>query len=269
METKTLSNENYIDIIYKNRNQAYGGYELRKNYASRLKKAGALTMGAVIAITSFSFVTLNHKKNPNTMNTKVIEMTIIPMVKTPPVPITPVTPPPPRQSAGQTAKFTEPKITLKVEDPNELLPDVHNLNEKLPGLTNNSVDSTGGMSSTSTSGNGKPTEKTSIVAELSNKPITFCEQMPQFNGDLNAYLATHLVYPEEARNAGIEGRVAIRFVVNEDGSISDLSIQKGIGYGCDEIALKVIAGMPKWKAGKSNGKPVKVWYTQPISFSLQ
>ena len=71
-----------------------------------------------------------------------------------------------------------------------------------------------------------------------------------------------------ARESGTKGRVVIRFVVNEDGSVSNLTVMKGIGSGCEEEAIRVIKGMPKWRPGKQNGKAVKVFFTLPINFVL-
>ncbi len=94
------------------------------------------------------------------------------------------------------------------------------------------------------------------------------EQMPVTGYPLYNYLQENVNYPEEARRKNIEGRVLVKFVVNEDGHISDCSVIKGIGGGCDQEALRVIAAMPPWKPGMLNGKPVKVYFTQPISFRL-
>ena len=75
--------------------------------------------------------------------------------------------------------------------------------------------------------------------------------------------------PGRSKDNGIEGKVYIKFVVNEDGSVSQAQVVRGIGGGCDEEALRVVKDMPKWKAGKQRGKNVKVWYTLPVYFKLQ
>ena len=75
-------------------------------------------------------------------------------------------------------------------------------------------------------------------------------------------------YPPQARRMGIEGRVFVEFVINKDGSISDVRAIKGIGAGCDEEAVKVVQGSPPWNPGKQRGKPVKQRYTLPIIFKL-
>ena len=94
------------------------------------------------------------------------------------------------------------------------------------------------------------------------------DQMPQYPGDMNDYLSKNIQYPEAARGANVQGRVAVQFVVNEDGTISNAKVIRQIGAGCDEEALRVIRSMPKWKPGKNNGIPVKVLFTQPIVFKL-
>ncbi len=78
---------------------------------------------------------------------------------------------------------------------------------------------------------------------------TYVEQMPQADYDWGAYLAKNMRYPSEAVAQHIEGRVIVKFVVNEDGTISDAVVLRGIGGGCDEEAKRVIMAAPKWKAG--------------------
>ena len=97
----------------------------------------------------------------------------------------------------------------------------------------------------------------------------FVEQMPSPAYSLIEYLSKNIHYPDTARERGIEGRVVVKFVINEDGSVSDAKVMRGIGYGCDEEAVRVIKNMPPWKPGKQNGKAVKVYYTQPIAFKLE
>ena len=95
------------------------------------------------------------------------------------------------------------------------------------------------------------------------------EVMPEFIGDIYGYLNKSVRYPRQAINAGVQGRVIIQFVVNEDGHISRAAVMHGIGGGCDEEALRVVNAMPAWKPGKQNGQPVKVNYRLPISFKLE
>ena len=93
--------------------------------------------------------------------------------------------------------------------------------------------------------------------------------MPAAPYDINEFLSKNLRYPDQARESNIQGRVIVKFVVNEDGSISDVSVVKGIGAGCDEEAKRVVASLPKWKPGKQNGNPVRVYFTLPINYKLE
>lgn len=107
-----------------------------------------------------------------------------------------------------------------------------------------------------------------VVQEI----FTVVEQMPQFPGGETAmynYLSQNLIYPQVAKESGIQGRVYVTFVVETNGSLSDIRILRGIGGGCDEAALKAIRSMPRWVPGKQRGIPVRVQYNLPIKFSLR
>ena len=97
------------------------------------------------------------------------------------------------------------------------------------------------------------------------------ETMPSFRGGeqkLMEFIGNNVVYPKEAIEAGIEGRVFVEFYIEKDGTVTDGKVLKGIGYGCDEEALRVIGLMPKWSPGMQRGKAVRVRYTLPINFKL-
>ena len=102
--------------------------------------------------------------------------------------------------------------------------------------------------------------------------FTVVESMPTFPGGMGAlmkYLAENIKYPPLAKESGIQGRVFINFVVEPDGSISNVKVLRGIGGGCDEEAVRVVQNMPKWSPGKQRGKPVRVSYNLPVKFTLQ
>ncbi|MCK5701162.1 MAG: energy transducer TonB, partial [Cyclobacteriaceae bacterium] len=77
-----------------------------------------------------------------------------------------------------------------------------------------------------------------------------------------------LKYPAQARRMGIEGKVFVQFVVDKDGTLTEVTAVKGIGAGCDQEAVRVIEGAPKWKPGKQRGRSVKVRMILPITFKL-
>lgn len=98
------------------------------------------------------------------------------------------------------------------------------------------------------------------------------EENPEFPGGpakLLEYVQKNLKYPMMARESDIQGRVFVGFVVEKDGSISNVKVLRGIGGGCDEEAVRVVQSLPKFKPGKQRGNPVRVQYTLPIVFKLQ
>ena len=104
-------------------------------------------------------------------------------------------------------------------------------------------------------------------------PYVFVEQKPSFKGgDANAFskwVASKLVYPEIAKENGVQGRVVVGFFVERDGSITDVQILRGVDPSLDREAMRVVKNMPRWTPGKQNGSAVRVKYQVPVSFRLQ
>ena len=108
-------------------------------------------------------------------------------------------------------------------------------------------------------------------SDLEDDVYMIVEQMPEFPGGneaLTKYVADHVIYPEEAKKAGRQGRVFVGFIVEPDGSLSDFKVLRGIGYGCDEEAVRIAQSMPKWNPGMQRGEAVRVHYLFPVVFSL-
>jgi TonB family protein len=102
--------------------------------------------------------------------------------------------------------------------------------------------------------------------------FTVVEKQPEFPGgvkEMYNFLAENIKYPEEAVKAGAEGRVFLSFIVTTEGEIADVKILKGLGYGFDEEALRVLSKFPKWQPGSQDGKPVNVKFNLPINFQLE
>lgn len=100
---------------------------------------------------------------------------------------------------------------------------------------------------------------------------TVVENQPEFVGGIEAmyqFIADNIVYPEKAREIGIQGTVWLTFVIEKSGRINDIKILRGIGFGCDEEALRVVKMMPHWKAGMQRGKLKRVQGNVPVRFSL-
>ena len=111
----------------------------------------------------------------------------------------------------------------------------------------------------------------SDVADEEEPIYQVVEQQPEFPGGMSAqmkFLQDNLRYPQESREKGFQGRVITQFVVNTDGSISDIKIVKPLNPLLEAEALRVIRLMPKWNPGKQKGKTVRVRYTFPIIFRL-
>ena len=115
------------------------------------------------------------------------------------------------------------------------------------------------------------TQFAEVQDEKADEIFTIVEQQPQPSGGFKAfydYVGANLSYPARASRMGIEGRVFVEFIVEKDGSLSDIRVVKGIGGGCDEEAIRVITGSPKWIPGKQRGNPVRVRMVMPIVFKL-
>ena len=103
------------------------------------------------------------------------------------------------------------------------------------------------------------------------KPFDVVEQMPEFPGGQEAlmqFLRQEVKYPKEAEEKGLQGRVVVRYIIEKDGSISEVEIAKSVNEYLDAEAIRVVNAMPKWKPGKQKGEPVRVKFTLPITFRL-
>ncbi|NDV80009.1 energy transducer TonB [Dysgonomonas sp. 511] len=110
-----------------------------------------------------------------------------------------------------------------------------------------------------------------VTAEDNSIIYHVVEQMPEFVGgvaEMHQFIAANLRYPQEAASEGIEGRVSLRFIINKDGSISDVEATRKVNPHLDEEAIRVVKAMPKWNAGKLRGKNVRVYFSLPITFRL-
>lgn len=99
--------------------------------------------------------------------------------------------------------------------------------------------------------------------------FTYIEQMPEPSYDIKAYLANNMRYPEDAKQEGVSGKVIVKFIIRANGSIDSAYVARGIYPSVDKEALRLITGMPPWKPGILNGKPVDVHYIMPVIFKLE
>jgi periplasmic protein TonB len=265
MNPFTFHKDNLDEVVFEHRNKEYGAYVLRKSYDSNMLKASASSFGFLFMSMGVVYLlSLLHTEIP-----KIVD----------PIRITPVDriisdieiildPP-----ADATAAAIKGKVEVFEIEKKPLTPTTPQdpLTHELPSQPSGSLtgveggSAAGGEGSQSSSGTGTtitpPVEVTTFE--------TFVSEMPTFNGEMPKYLANQINYPAQARENGIEGKVVISFVVMQDGSINHVQLIKGIGFGCDQEAIRVIESMPRWNAGKQNGKTKAVKMVIPIVFKLQ
>ncbi len=122
--------------------------------------------------------------------------------------------------------------------------------------------------STTSLEHNQPARQANVDGEI----FTVVEQQPEFKGGmaaLGSYIQNNLKYPASAKKANIQGRVFLSFIVSKTGEVSDVKILKGLGFGIDEEAIRVVQNMPRWEPGSQNGKPVNVRFNIPINFELE
>ncbi|RYD51887.1 MAG: energy transducer TonB [Sphingobacteriales bacterium] len=267
MDTHIILAADYLDLIYEGRNKSYGSYELRRNYARRIRTSLFLLALTGISIATYGWLTnrvapsLPEPPKPHLVSCPMTPLDLQPV----PPPSAPSVPPP----ARSTVKVTIPRID-KDENvrPDELPPDLIASKNATPGVGTNTGSADGQGSQMGGQSDG--TSSTLIATPPAPKEsIPFAvDQMPEFNGDVQAWLANNVTYPDAAREVGSEGRVVIKFVVAEDGSVTDAQVERGVNAVLDAEALRAIRKMPKWKPGKQNGRAVKVYYRVPVTFQL-
>ncbi len=254
------------DIIFSGRNKKYGAYLLRKNYGRNVLIASIIGIGLSISTVGGSIVSNMMNDSDRRMirlGPDIIIESPPPLIESVPeivIPRVEVTPP-----VVNTVRFLPPEITDK-DIPTELPPTVDEIKGKVIGTINNDGPTTDDIIV-------EPVEKNTLLGEpVEEKVFTKVEIDPSYPGGLGAlskYLGKNLHYPVSAQRVNAQGKVYLTFVVNSQGQISKVEVLKGIGFGCDEEATRVIQGMPKWTPGKQGGRNVSVKFTLPISFALQ
>jgi len=263
-----------LDIIFANRNKSYGAYRLRREYPKYLGRAlviGLLLIGLFFALPIIMSVVRGLVPTEKPIDV-IAELgpppDIDPNNPPPPPPPPPPTPPPPTRS---TVKFVPPVIKKDEEVQEEKPPAVEELLEKKEDIGDDTKKGT----------DDAPPADYEAPSELivdAPKPVeekTYemfdIQKPPSFQGgesELMKYLGKNIEYPALAKENNIQGAVVLTFVVNKDGSVSDVTVIKDIGGGCGKEAVRVVKAMPRWSPGEANGNPVKVRFTLPVRFRL-
>jgi periplasmic protein TonB len=277
MQNHPENPETLEDIIFRNRNKSYGAYSLRTDYQRVVSRALVIGIGVfgLAVLTPMIWAKVNDKEKVDKIY-KVTDVVFPPPPKDEVIPpVKPETPPPPQvEQPRKTIAFLEPKIVEDEKVDDEPIPDQDLLNNTTAQISDKTQDGTEEPIPVDDPDVGKGTEPAQPV-ELKvedNQIYIAVEQMPEYAGGtaaLSKFLQKNLRYPCPASNAGVSGKVYVQFVVGQDGAISKVDILKGLGFGCDEEAERVIKLMPRWSAGKQSGRAVAVKFTLPISFQLE
>ena len=271
-----LIDNGWVDLVFEGKNQAYGAYQLRKNTGLRNIKA-LLTMFigfaiiAAIVIAKVSFD--NYMASRNAAIETDVELQSLAEKKEikeekkddPEVEKVEI------ERVKSSVAFTVPEIKkdeeVKEDQEMKSQDELSETNTAIGAFTVEGNDETAEVKHVE-----EKIAEPEPVKEEETKVFDVVEQMPSFPGGDKAlfeYLSKNIKYPVVAEENGIQGRVIVTFVVERDGSITDVRVVKSVDPSLDKEAQRVVKSMPRWIPGKQNGSSVRVKYTVPVAFKLQ
>src|SRR6218665_311315 len=254
------------ELVFEDKNKEYGAFALRRNHNKNTTIALLIT-GFVFVLAISAPKIIDYLSNKMEDDMPPIDITTVDL--TPPPPLdeaTPPPPPPPPPPVMETVKFTPPVVTDEevVEDPPPVI------TEETPQISTETHEGDGNQDIVI------PDEGTgnAVVEPVVEAPLTIVEKMPTFPGgeaEMMKFIQKNVQYPQVEKEAGISGTCYVTFVVEKDGNITDVKVLRGVsgGPGCDREAIRVVKSMPAWKAGKQNGREVRVQFNLPIKFTLR
>ena len=252
-----LFKRQWIDIVFEGKNKAYGAYELRQENPKTTVRS--LIIGAVIfGLAIFAPILINmipSGEDSVNLDQKIVTIKMPP--KEQPKDLPPPPPPPPKVDQ---VKFVKP-VVAKTEEITEEPPKVEEIKDKKLGDETIKGDPDAELT-VEPVGNG-PSQ---VVEEDNNIYNTAgIEVKPDFPGGMQKFynfISKNFQTPEED---GLSGKIFVTFVVEKDGSLTDIKVLRDIGYGTGKEALRVLKSCPRWNPGVQNGKPVRVQYSLPIN----
>lgn len=272
-----LISSEWVDLVFEGRNKAYGAYRLRKSTTKR----NVLAMVAVVLLLIVAFIILTVKNFVDEQRAKVAMTQVAELTnydqpkKKAEVKQKKVEVEPERvvERVKSSIKFTAPVIKKDEEvKPDEELKTQDELMSTKTAIGTFDVKG-------NDDANGEILKAKEVIAEPEppkheeeNKVFDIVEQQPLFPGGpaaLMKYLSDNTKYPVVAQENGVQGRVTVQFVVEKDGSISDVHVLRGVDPSLDKEAVRVVKSMPRWTPGKQNGITVRVNYRVPVLFRLQ
>ena len=271
-----ISNE-WTDLVFEGRNQAYGAYKLRKGTTKR--NVWSIIIVALAAVLLFLGLQLQKmaQANKTVENTQAVELARLQdkkkEVKVEKKEIVRTEPEKVVEQVKSSVKFTAPIIKKdeEVKEEDEIkLDEVQKSDKAVGAFTVEGNDEVGGAVLKAKEDIAAPEPPKHVVEET--KIFTVVEQMPMYPGGdaaLMGYLRDNIHYPTVAAENGVQGRVVVGFVVERDGSITDVKVLRSVDPSLDREAMRVVKSMPRWTPGKQNGSAVRVKYQVPVTFRLQ
>ena len=269
-----VSNE-WTDLVFEGRNQAYGAYKLRKGTTKR--NIWSIIIVALASVLLFLGLQLQKmaQANKTVENTQAVELAKLQekkkeakvekkeIIKTEPEKVV--------EQVKSSVKFTAPVIKKdeEVKEEDEIKLDEVEKSDKAVGAFNVQGNDEVGGEVLKAKEEIKAPEPPKVEEE---KVFDVVEQMPSFPGGNTAlmkFLNENIHYPVVAQENGVQGRVVVSFVVERDGHITDVQIARSVDPSLDKEAQRVVKSMPKWIPGKQNGSAVRVKFDVPVSFRLQ
>ncbi|WP_288772388.1 energy transducer TonB [uncultured Prevotella sp.] len=270
-----ISNE-WADIVFQGRNKVYGAYQLRRGTSKR-NIVSMVFVAAVAAVAYLGLAAYNSYQEAQKAKFEAeMEASLLEAKKEAKVEKKTETPKVEQVQKVEKVKssiaFTPPVIKKDSEvKPEEEMKTQDELKETKTAIGAFDVkgnDEAGGTVLKAVEEIAAP--EPPKHEEEQNKIFEVVEQQPQFpGGSVNGWLADHIKYPVVAAENGISGRVVVQFVVERDGSVSQVRVVRGVDPSLDKEAQRVISSMPKWIPGKQNGQAVRSRFTVPVTFRLQ
>lgn len=280
MSKVDLISREWCELVFEGRNKEYGAYRLRASAGKRNARALLLVLIGIVAIailigvkTAVQAAIEANRDLDAELQTELSQLKKETKKEEKKVEIHQEEQPMQQKVAVKASiAFTVPDIVDQVDDSKKLK------NQEELSKSNISIasqdyegDSSNGINIDDLKDN-QSAGGTSVPEEEDAKVYTVVEQMPVFPGGepaLLAYVNSHIKYPSISLEQEVQGKVVLRFVVLEDGSVGDVIVQKSLDPHCDKEAVRVVKSLPKFIPGKQQGKPVKVWFNLPVRFSIQ
>lgn len=270
-----ISNE-WADLVFQGRNKVYGAYQLRRGTSKR-NIVSMIFVAAVAAVAYLGLAAYNSYQEAQKAKFEAeMEASLLDAKKEAKVEKKTETPKVEQVQKVEKVKssiaFTPPVIKKDSEvKPEEEMKTQDELKETKTAIGAFDVkgnDDAGGTVLKAVEEIAAP--EPPKHEEEQNKIFEVVEQKPQFpGGSVNGWLADHIKYPVVAAENGISGRVVVQFVVERDGSVSQVRVVRGVDPSLDKEAQRVISSMPKWIPGKQNGQAVRSRFTVPVTFRLE